>query len=261
MARIRTIKPEFPQSESMGRISREARLLFVLLWTICDDKGKARGNSRILASLLFPYDEDAGKLIDGWIAELEHEGCVARYMVDGSTYIECCNWLKHQKIDKPSPSRLPDFPESSRILANPREPSSSDLDLDLVPIPVPRPGSRPSSCTEPQADSLPPVLSIILNCKSLHPITQQDIDDWQALFPAVDVIKELRGMVAWAEANPTRRKTDKGIRRFIVNWLMKEQDRGKVAPLLYSDKTISKVQAREERVMQAAREFASGDMR
>ena len=25
MARIRTIKPEFPQSESMGRVGREAR--------------------------------------------------------------------------------------------------------------------------------------------------------------------------------------------------------------------------------------------
>ena len=106
MARIRTIKPEFPQSESMGRVSRDARLLFILLWTLSDDAGRSRGNSRILASLLFPYDTDSVEFIDGWIGELEAEGCVLRYSVGVSTYIQCLNWLKHQKIDKASPSNF-----------------------------------------------------------------------------------------------------------------------------------------------------------
>ena len=74
----------------------------------------------MLASLLFPYDNDAPSLIDGWLAELEREGCVNRYLVDGSTYLEIAKWLSHQKIDKPSPSKIPPFDESSRILANVR---------------------------------------------------------------------------------------------------------------------------------------------
>jgi hypothetical protein len=127
MARIRSIKPEFPQSESMGRVSRDARLLFVLLWTICDDSGRTRAASRMLASLLFPYDDDAAGLIDGWLTELEHEGCIVRYTVDGSTYLEIRKWCKHQKIDKPSPSRLPDPREDSREVAKVREGSSEDL--------------------------------------------------------------------------------------------------------------------------------------
>jgi hypothetical protein len=65
MGRIRTIKPEFPQSESVGRLSRDARLLFIQLWTVCDDSGRARGSSRMLASLLYPYDTDVLGLIDG----------------------------------------------------------------------------------------------------------------------------------------------------------------------------------------------------
>lgn len=137
MARIRTIKPEFPQSESMGRVSRDARLLFIQLWTLVDDGGRARGNSRILASLLYPYDEDAIDLIDGWLAELEREGCVARYTHGKGTYIQVLNWLDHQKIDKPSKSKLPEFDNSSRTFASPREESrecreasSGDLDLD-----------------------------------------------------------------------------------------------------------------------------------
>ncbi len=126
MARIRTIKPEFPQSESMGRVSREARLAFILLWTLADDEGRLRGNSRMLASLLFPYDDDAPGLIDGWLVELEAEGCLVRYKIDGNSYVQIANWLIHQKIDKPSKSKIPEFDEASRALANPRELSSED---------------------------------------------------------------------------------------------------------------------------------------
>jgi hypothetical protein len=126
MARIRTVKPEFPQSESMGRVSRDARLLFILTWTLCDDAGRTRAASRMLASLLYPYDDDAPKKIDGWLAELEREGCIVRYQAEGGTYLQVCNWLNHQKIDKPSASKIPAFDESSRILANPREVSSED---------------------------------------------------------------------------------------------------------------------------------------
>lgn len=121
MARIRSIKPEFPQSESMGRVSRDARLLFVMLWPICDDHGRTRAASRMLASLLFPYDDDAPGLVDGWLAELERENCIRRYEANGSTFLQVCNWLIHQKIDKPS---KPQFPEPPGSFANPREDSS-----------------------------------------------------------------------------------------------------------------------------------------
>lgn len=126
MARIRSIKPEFPHSESMGNVSRDARLTFIQLWTLADDEGRLRGNSRMLASLLFPYDDDAKDLIDGWMTELEQEKCVVRYCVEGTHYVQILNWLIHQKIDKPSKSKIPQFDEASRIVAKPRERSSGD---------------------------------------------------------------------------------------------------------------------------------------
>lgn len=126
MARIRTVKPEFPQSESMGNVSRDARLTFVLLWTLADDEGRLRGNSRMLASLLFPYDDDAPALIDTWLAELEKEGCIVRYKHESATYIQIHNWLIHQKIDRPSKSKIPQFDERSQTLANAREDSLLD---------------------------------------------------------------------------------------------------------------------------------------
>lgn len=126
MARIRTIKPEFPLSESIGRLSRDARLLFIQLWTVCDDEGRTRAASRVLASLLYPFDEGSHRLIVGWLDELEKEGLITRYEVDGSSYLEVVTWKKHQKIDRPTPSRLPSPANST----SPREPSRS---LDAVP--------------------------------------------------------------------------------------------------------------------------------
>jgi len=79
-------------------------------------------------------------------------------------------------------------------------------------------------------DSPPPepaVIELILNDKSLYPITQSQIDEWKTLYPAVDVMQELRKMKGWLDANPTKRKTKRGILRFVNNWLAKEQDRGK----------------------------------
>ena len=133
LPRIRSIKPEFPQSESMGRVSREARYCFILLWTIADDEGRLRASSRMLASLLYPYDTDAVDNIDGWLEALEREGCVRRYTIGGTTYLEITNWLKHQKIDRPSKSRLPEFVGCSRafVAGSTTDLGPRTLDQDL----------------------------------------------------------------------------------------------------------------------------------
>jgi hypothetical protein len=134
MARIRTIKPEFPQSEPIGKLSRGARLLFIQLWTLVDDEGRARAAPRLLASLLYPYDDDAPSLIDGWLDELERNACIRRYEADGSRYLDIPNWLKHQKIDRPTASRLPAFrdpvPMDRECSPRPRE-ALRELAADL----------------------------------------------------------------------------------------------------------------------------------
>ena len=126
MERIRTIKPEVPQSQSMGKVSREARLLFVLLWTVADDSGRTRAASRMLASLLYPYDDDAPKLIGKWLGELEKVGSIVRYSVDGDDYLEVCKWALHQKIDRPSKSKFPAPSNPREPSTIPREPSTLD---------------------------------------------------------------------------------------------------------------------------------------
>ena len=79
-------------------------------------------------------------------------------------------------------------------------------------------------CVEPIPDS-PPVIALPLNDNTEHEITQEDVTEYMQLYPAVDVMQELRNMRGWLISNPGRRKTKKGIRTFITTWLSKRQDK------------------------------------
>ena len=142
MPRIRTIQPNFAHSNSITHLSRDARLLFVQLWTVVDDCGRARLSLADLASRLYPLDDDAPALLPGWLGELEREGCLERYTVDEVDYLRIVNWRKHQKIDRPTPSRLPAAPREP--LASPREESPS-MPMAAAFDAIPR---EPSEITE-----------------------------------------------------------------------------------------------------------------
>ena len=83
-------------------------------------------------------------------------------------------------------------------------------------------------CAEPKnsAPKNPPVITLTLNDKSEYEIFNENFIEWVGLYPAVDVMQELRNMKGWLNANPTRRKTKSGINRFITTWLSKEQNKG-----------------------------------
>jgi hypothetical protein len=182
----------------------------------------------MLASLLYPYDDDAKKHIDAWLKELENEGCIVRYAVDGTAYIQIENWGCHQKIDKPSPSKIPPFDESSRTFANPRDASGTDMDQGKDQGKEGK-GVEGIISVEPQSDSQL-VISLKLIDKTDFNVTEDMLRDWQETFPAVDVMQELREMRNWCNVNAQKRKTRNGIAKFVSSWLGKQQDRGGQAP-------------------------------
>lgn len=113
--RTRKIKPNFRDSESMGNVCRDARLLFVLMITIADDEGRLRGNHRYLAHTLFPHDSDAEQQIGAWLKALEHEECIRQYQLDGTPYIAFVNWKKHQPVDHPKASKIDPPPKLGQV--------------------------------------------------------------------------------------------------------------------------------------------------
>ena len=79
---------------------------------------------------------------------------------------------------------------------------------------------------KPKAKADEPVteFTITLNSGEEYSVTQKDFDSWQTLYPNVNVSQELRNMRGWCDANPSRRKTKSGIKRFINGWLSREQN-------------------------------------
>jgi hypothetical protein len=226
----------------MGRVSRDARLLFVLLWTICDDEGKCRGSSRMLASLLFPYDDDAKDGTIRWLNELEVEGCITQYQVAGHTYVKVCNWRDHQKIDRPSSSK---FPEPSNPREHSRaldEPSSLDQrtegpkdqdqgigssELSFDSFEPPDPGVAEEVEDEVQQRDEDALLVFPTSGKKqTWPLMQKLVSELTEAYPAVDVIGECRKALAWVRANQTKKKTYGGMPKFITAWMGRVQDRG-----------------------------------
>lgn len=83
------------------------------------------------------------------------------------------------------------------------------------------------SCPEPEKSApTPSGILLPLNDKSFYDVPMDKIALWRETYPAVDVEQELRRMVAWLDSNPTKRKTRRGIERFINSWLARTQDSG-----------------------------------
>lgn len=72
-------------------------------------------------------------------------------------------------------------------------------------------------CSEPTASS--PVAKLILKDGSVYEVTQDEVANLKNLYRGANVEKELRHMEGWCSKNPEKRKTRKGIGRFITNWL------------------------------------------
>ena len=70
------------------------------------------------------------------------------------------------------------------------------------------------------------MIELELNDGEFYEVTDTKLNEWQRLYPAIDVLTEVRKMSAWLTANPAKRKTARGIQRFCVNWLSRAQDRG-----------------------------------
>jgi hypothetical protein len=104
--RIRSIKPEWLEDESMIALSAEARVVSVGLLLLADDHGNGRGSEPFLSARIFPFAESLETLRNG-LAELQNIGFVELYRLRGQTYFSIRNWKKHQRVDKPGKPRVP----------------------------------------------------------------------------------------------------------------------------------------------------------
>ncbi|WP_416976997.1 hypothetical protein [Streptomyces sp. T028] len=112
MARIRTVKPEMFESESLAECSVTAMLTFIGLLTQADDSGRHRDHPAIIAGRLWALrPEHTAADVAQDLEELAAAGLICRYTgCDGRTWLHVVTWEQHQKINKPTASRVPRCP-------------------------------------------------------------------------------------------------------------------------------------------------------
>ena len=64
-------------------------------------------------------------------------------------------------------------------------------------------------------------VALLLQDGAEHPVSLEEGEHYEDMFPNINVAQEFCAMRVWLECNPSRRKTKRGIKRFIANWLIK----------------------------------------
>ena len=112
MPRNRMIKPDFWIDEKLSEVSRDARLLYIGLWSFSYDNGVQEYNPRKIKAQIFPYDNlDIEILLNELIGKF-----VTIYdNKNGKKLLYINNFNKHQVINRPStiPEEYSLLPDSS----------------------------------------------------------------------------------------------------------------------------------------------------
>lgn len=221
MARIRTVKPEFWESEDTAGLSPLAALTFVGMLNLADDEGRGRGNATMLYARLHSMRDGVSlKLVRGALDELAEAGIVQFYTANGDqSFYYITGFSKHQVINKKTASKLPPPPVASQ---------ATTVVLPVGKEGKGKEGKGEDSCAEPAktpSAAPPPELAPLVLYASDGKLCSRWGDlypAWKQAFPGVDIIAEVRKAHTWETANPSRVKKDRP--RFLNTWLSKAQD-------------------------------------
>ena len=114
MARNRMLNPEFWLDEEVAKLSAHARLLYMGLWGICDDNYATLPNKAgWIKAQVFPYEDvNVVKLLQ----ELENANKIIRFRYEDNEYWHIKNFFKHQRVEKPSKPKYPEFEPQNQVL-------------------------------------------------------------------------------------------------------------------------------------------------
>lgn len=96
------IKPKFWDDAKIGRISRDARLLYIGMWNFCDDLGVIRADSVWIKSKIFPFDQMQIQQFDKICQEILKNGFISLFSYRDEKFYYLPKFSLHQTINKPN---------------------------------------------------------------------------------------------------------------------------------------------------------------
>ena len=213
----RILKDSILTSQNLNRLNWFEQVMFTRLIVSADDYGIFFADSVLLTRMLFPRDPSVTEdMIREGLDRMEKEHLIKRYTVKAEPYLQLVTWKNHQRL-RESKKHHP-FPEDADGAETVSPVSESAL---CATDGEPRNTAQPES-----AAGEPAVIELPLNDGTVYGVTQTEADEYANLYPAVDVMQQLRNMRGWCLSNPRNSKTRSGIRKFINSWLVREQNKG-----------------------------------
>lgn len=115
MARIRTIKPSMFSSLTVCAWPVDVRWTFAGLFTYLDDHGRGLDETRLIKAELYPLDDRmTPRKVEEHVALIASSGPLCRYEVAGQRYLHIITWREHQRVNRPTPSRIPPCPTHAK---------------------------------------------------------------------------------------------------------------------------------------------------
>ena len=247
--RIRTIKPEFWKHFGMSQLPAETRLLAIGLLNFADDEGYFNAHPALIRGELMPFDEKT-KHIPPMLEALERIGYIElTQAADGMPLGKITNFVKHQRINRPTASKHsrkphPSLTESSvsphdslnhnsALERNREQGREEEQGFLLAPDGAEPPADHPEGSTTdtPHGSGEKKKRGAAVEDLAWAPdtgwtgFTDTLMDELAGAYPACDIRRQMLVMEQWLKANPAKAKKQNW-RRFVTNWLSKEQDRG-----------------------------------
>lgn len=96
------IKPKFWDDAKIGKISRDARLVYIGMWNFCDDLGVIRADSVWIKSKIFPFDQMQIQQFDKICQEILRNGFISLFSYRDEKFYYLPKFSLHQTINKPN---------------------------------------------------------------------------------------------------------------------------------------------------------------
>ena len=94
----RMIQESICDSESIANLSWFEECLMTRLITVCDDYGVYDARPAIIKNKVFPVKQAKESDISQGLQNLQKQGTIVLYTVDGKPYLQFTNWGKYQRL-------------------------------------------------------------------------------------------------------------------------------------------------------------------
>lgn len=200
--------------------------LMIHIWNECQERETCylteQDVSAIAHGLGFQFSRGVGQLLVD--SELSRPTRAGRYYIRGAK--DRTTWLKQaRKAGKKGAKygKLGGRPANPQGGIGAKPPGG--LSAKPPPAPAPAPTKKKNTSAEPDGPASAP-LFVFPDCirGETYMVSWDQAAEWAKAYPAVNIDEELRRAKAWLDANPTKRKTKRGMPRFLVAWFSRNQN-------------------------------------